>query len=113
MNHLDGVRADGDDYLPIHPTGSRYFKSLAEVAQRIMARVYSLDPSILSPIRKQMTGLNALINDKDIPTMRIRNTDLMTFHAASLALREFIEALLEADKICWGGDAGWLTAQFQ
>jgi len=112
MNFLDEIRSDGDDYLPVHPTGSKQFKLLADVGQRIMARVYSLDPSVRSPIRKQMTGLNALINDKDIDTMRIRNTDLMTFHAVSLALREFVEALLEADKICWGGDAGWLTAQF-
>jgi len=24
-----------------------------------------------------------------------------------------VQALLEADKLVWGGDAGWLNAQFQ
>ena len=45
--------------------------------------------------------------------MKIKNNDLMTFHAVALALREFVEALLESDKLCWGGDAGWLNSQFQ
>ena len=78
-----------------------------------MKRVYSLDRSARSPLRKQMHGLSSMLNDKDLASMQIKNTDLMTFHAATLAIREFVEALLEADKLCWGGDAGWLNAQFQ
>ena len=30
-----------------------------------------------------------------------------------MSLREFVQALLEFDRLCWGGDAGWMTAQFQ
>lgn len=31
----------------------------------------------------------------------------------AMSLREFVQALLEFDRLCWGGDAGWMTAQFQ
>jgi len=115
MRNLDETLDDREDwFLPIHPTGSHNFCSLAREAQRVMKRVYSLDPSARSPLRKHMHGLSSLMNDdKDPKAMKIKNTDLMTFHAASLAIREFVEALLEADKLCWGGDAGWLNAQFQ
>ena len=77
--------------------------------------------------------LLAQLVDKDLDTMKIKNGDLMTFHAVALSLREFcdvrthlclakrsplgsrccVQALLEADKLVWGGDAGWLNAQFQ
>ena len=114
MVGLDELREDEEDwFMPMHPTASRNFKMLAQEAQKIMKRVYSLDASARSPLRKQMSGLGAMVGDRELPTMKIKNNDLMSFHAAALALREFVEALLEADKLCWGGDAGWLNAQFQ
>jgi len=54
-----------------------------------------------------------MVGDKELETMMIKNGDLMSFHAVALSLREFVEALLEMDKLCWGGDSGWLNAQFQ
>ena len=114
MQNLDKVLDDEEEwFMPLHPTGSLNFCRLAREAQRVMKRVYSLDRSARSPLRKQMHGLSSMLNDKDLASMQIKNTDLMTFHAATLAIREFVEALLEADKLCWGGDAGWLNAQFQ
>ena len=49
----------------------------------------------------------------ELATMKIKNGDLMTFHATALSVREFVMALLEADQLVWGGDAGWLNSQFQ
>merc|ERR1712086_148396 len=114
MVGLDELREDEEEwFMPMHPTGSKHFKLLAKEAQKVMKRVYSFSPDARSSLRKQMSGLGAWVGDKELETMMIKNGDLMSFHAVALSLREFVEALLEMDKLCWGGDAGWLNAQFQ
>jgi hypothetical protein len=114
MVGLDELREDEEEwFMPMHPTGSKHFKLLAKEAQKVMKRVYSFSPDARSSLRKQMSGLGAWVGDKELKTMMIKNGDLMSFHAVALSLREFVEALLEMDKLCWGGDAGWLNAQFQ
>ena len=35
------------------------------------------------------------------------------FHSIVASLRDFVESLLEFDRLFWGGDAGWVHAQFQ
>lgn len=114
MVGLDELREDEEDwFMPMHPTGSENFKKLAKESQKVMKRVYSFSPDARSCIRKQMAGLGAWVGDKELATMKIKNGDLMTFHATALSVREFVMALLEADQLIWGGDAGWLNSQFQ
>ena len=84
-----------------HPTGSNQFQSLANAAQAVMTRVYSEDADARSPLRVHDRGLTAHYI-QSLPLIKLRNNDLMTFHAVAMSLREFVLALLECDRLCWG-----------
>jgi len=94
-----------------HPTGSYNFQSLANAAQAVMRRVYSEHPDDDSPLENIMK--RNIHTTASLSQNKLKNTDLMTFHVVAMSLREFVQALLEFDRLCWGGDAGWMTAQFQ
>ena len=113
MENLDTVTEGFEDWwISKHPTGSAAFKKLAVAAQVVMYRVYSTNTDARSPLRKQMNGLSNF-TERSSETIKLRNDDLMALHAIAVSLREFVEALLEADKLVWGGDAGWINMQFQ
>ena len=38
---------------------------------------------------------------------------MQAFHSIVASLHDFVESMLEFDRLFWGGDAGWLHAQFQ
>lgn len=114
MENLDTVTEGYEDWwISKHPTGSTEFKKLADAAQSVMYRVYSTQHDARSPLRKQMSSLSSSFVERSAETIKLRNDDLMSYHAIAVSLREFVEALLEADKLVWGGDAGWINMQFQ
>lgn len=116
LRHLIDVQlAPPDWWIKVHPTASDQFKQLAEVSQILMKRVYSEDKRFASPLTTAMLGAAPDPQNADLRNQltRYRNDDLMTFHAIAASLRGFIETLLEYDKLFWGGDAGWVHAQFQ
>merc|ERR1712146_540994 len=94
-----------------HPTGSYNFQGLANAAQAVMTRCYSDHPDDDSPLDNIMKRPDLHATSR-VTVSTLKNTDLMTFHVVAMSLREFVQALLEFDRLCWGGDAGWMTAQF-
>eukprot|EP01048_Picozoa_sp_COSAG05_P029164 COSAG05_NODE_9445_length_623_cov_0.765267_2_plen_81_part_01 len=59
-----------------------------------MYRVYSTQHDARSPLRKQMSSLSSSFVERSAETIKLRNDDLMSYHAIAVSLREFVEALL-------------------
>jgi len=68
--------------LPVQPT------------VQVMYRVYSTQHDARSPLRKQMSSLSSSFVERSAETIKLRNDDLMSYHAIAVSLREFVEALL-------------------
>lgn len=95
MENLDTVTEGYEDWwISKHPTGSTEFKKLADAAQSVMYRVYSTQHDARSPLRKQMSSLSSSFVERSAETIKLRNDDLMSYHAIAVSLREFVEALL-------------------
>ena len=61
---------------------------------QVMNRIYGTHHDVRSPLRKQMSSLSASFVERKADVIKMRNDDLMSFHAIGASLREFVEALL-------------------